>query len=190
MKPALAPAILAACLILGGGAAPSAQQSANPTVDEVRRLVRAGQWESAHARVDALDPDDPAWIRLPAVIYEEGIARNDLPATIERLSRAAAATTTPAIKAAALVIVGRAYRRQGDKAAATQALEAATAAAPGPRYAEEARTHLRDRAPRVGLPAPPVSGKPPRPVPSGVRSRDRLRAAQEARRKQIFWGTT
>ena len=241
MKPAILTLALAAGLILSGDAVPSAQQAANPAVDEVRQavkdarkeldsfktagaaadaaghpaikwsdtlwayrdrdprgeaaaigsveavrlLVRAELWDRADARVDSLSADDPAWIRLPSVIYEEGIARKDLPATIARLSREAEETKTPAIRASALLIVGRAHRRQGDTAAATQALEAAKAAAPGTPQAEEAEGLIYEIAHlSVGLPAPPVSGKP---------RNGRAISLAALRGKPVvlvFWGTT
>jgi hypothetical protein len=171
---------------------PRGEAAAIGSVEAVRLLVRAELWDSAHARVDALDADDPAWVRLPAVIYDEGIARKDLPSTIERLSAAAARTKTPAIKASALLIVGRAYRRQGDRAAAVQALEAAKAAAPDTPYAEEADGLIYEIAHlSVGLPAPPVSGQP-RNL-SRATSKGRAISLAALRGKPVvlvFWGTT
>jgi len=117
---------------------PSTRAAASATAEAVRLLVRAGLWDRAHARLESVGLDDPAWERLPAVVYDEGIARKDLPSTIATLSRVAQSTGTPSIKAAALIVVGRAHRRAGDGEAATRALQAAKAAAPGSRYAEEA----------------------------------------------------
>jgi hypothetical protein len=172
---------------------PRDEAAAIGSVEAVRLLVRAELWDRAHARVDALDANDAAWIRLPAVIYDEGIARQDLPGAIDRVSRAAAATTTPAIKASALLIVGRAYRRQGDKAAATQAIEAAKAAAPGTPYAEQAEGLLYEIAHlSVGLPAPPVSGKPRNGLSRGGAG-GRAISLAALRGKPVvlvFWGTT
>jgi hypothetical protein len=67
---------------------------------------------------------------VPAAIYEEGIARADLAYTIETLSRVSASTTNASIKSAVLVVLGRAYRRQGDNAAAIRSLQDARAAPP------------------------------------------------------------
>jgi tetratricopeptide (TPR) repeat protein len=162
------------------------EAAALASAEAVRLLLRAELWERASERVESLGDDDPAWVRLPAVLYDAGIARKDLPATIERLSRVAAQSRTPAIKAAALLIVGRAYRRQGDSVAAAQAVEAAKAAAPDTPYAEEAEGLLYEIAHlSVGLPAPPVAGKP--------RNGGRAITLAALRGKPVvlvFWGTT
>ena len=164
---------------------PRTEAAALATAEAVRLLGRAGLWDRAHARVESLDADDAGWERLPSVIYEAGIARQDLPSAITRLSRAATATSSPSIKAAALVAIGRAYRRQGDNAAATQALETARAAAPGTPRAEEADGLIYEIAHlSPGLLAPPVTGK----ARNGrtVNLRDyRGRAVV-----LVFWGTT
>ncbi len=129
------------------------------SAEALRLLVKAELWDRAHARIDSLAPDDPAWRRVAPVAYEEGIAHKDLPYVIETLSRAAAATPNPSTKAPVLLIVARAYRRQGDKEAATRTLEAVKAAAPGTPFAEEADGLLYEIAHlSVGVPAPPLSG--------------------------------
>ena len=164
---------------------PRTDAAALAAAEAVRVLVRAGLWSQAHARVDAIAVDDAAWIRLAPVVYEEGIARKDLPAAIDRLSRAAAATTNPAIKSAVLLVVGRAYRRHGDNAAAIRALAAARDASPGTQYAEQADgliyeiTHLS-----VGLPAPPVAGK------SRTGGAVDLAALRGTPVVLVFWGTS
>jgi tetratricopeptide (TPR) repeat protein len=138
---------------------PATDAAAIGSAEAVRLLVRAELWERAHARIDSLAADDPAWPRVAPVVYSEGIARKDLPYAIDKLSRVASATPSASIKASVLVVVARAYRRQGDKDAAIRTLEAAKAAAPGTLVAEEAEgllyeiTHLS-----LGLPAPPISG--------------------------------
>ena len=139
---------------------PRSDASALASAEAVRLLNRAGLWDRAQARIDSLAADDPAWERLPAVIYEAGIARKELPATIDRLSRAAGATGNARIKSSALVVVGRAHRRQGNVDAAAQSFEAAKQAAPGTPFAEEAEGLLYElRYLRVGLPAPQITGK-------------------------------
>ena len=136
------------------------EAAAMAAVEATRLLVRAELWDRAHARIDSIDVDDPTWQRLAYVVYEVGIARKDLPYAVEHLSRVAAATRIPAIKAAVLVAMGRAHRRAGDPAAATSALEAARAAAPGSAPARDAEgliyeiEHLS-----VGMPAPAIVGK-------------------------------
>jgi hypothetical protein len=165
--------------------APLSEEGAIAAVESVRLLVRAELWDAARARIDSVGVDEPAWERLPSPIYDIGIARKDLPDTIDTLSKAAAATTKPKTKAAALLIVGRAYRRQGDKAAATRALEAAKSAAPDSLYAEEADgviyeiVHLSP-----GTPAPAVSGK----ARNGRAVN--LAAFRGKAVVLVFWGTT
>src|SRR5262249_19759007 len=117
---------------------PRTEASATATLEAVRLLVRAEMWDRAHARVASVNFDDPAWTKLPTVIYEEGIARKDLPYAIDALPRAARSSTIAANKASALLTLGGAYRRQGDKDAATRALESAKAAAPVTPVAEQA----------------------------------------------------
>ena len=117
--------------------------------------------DPAHAAVESLEVNDPAWLRLPSVIYEEGIARKNFAYATTTLSRTAASTATPPIKAAALVIIGRINRRQGDLVAATRVLAEARAAAPGTPQAEEADNLIYEiEHLAIGLPAPPVSGTP------------------------------
>ncbi len=141
--------------------APQSEAGAIAAAEAIRLLIRAEVWDRAHARVESLGVDDPAWERVPSALYEEGIARKSFEYTIATLSRTAAVTKTAAIKSAALLVVGRVHRRQGDLPAATRSLEEARAAAPGTPLAEEAEgliyevEHLSP-----GLPAPPISGKP------------------------------
>jgi hypothetical protein len=164
---------------------PGSEAAALATSEAVRLLVRAELWDRAHARVESLDADEAAWARLPPVIYSEGIARNDLAYTIERLTRAAARTTRPAIRAAALVTIGRAHRRTGDNAAATRALEEARAAAPGTPAADEADGLIYEIAHlSPGLEAPPFSAR----ARSG-RTVD-LRDYRGRAVVLVFWGST
>jgi hypothetical protein len=139
---------------------PRTDAAAQATAEAVRQLVRAELWDRAQARVVSLDVNDTAWERVAASVYEFGIARKNVPYTIEKLSRVAASTTSPAIKSAVLVVVGRAYRREGDKAAATRVLEEAIAAAPGTPRAEEAEGLIYEiKYLSTGLQAPAVAGK-------------------------------
>jgi tetratricopeptide (TPR) repeat protein len=164
---------------------PRSEAAAIASTEAVRFLVRAELWDRAHARVDSVDANDPAWERLPAVIYEEGIARKDLPYSIEKISKAAAATTNPRIKASALLVLGRAYRRQGDNDAALRSLEASKTAAPGTPFAADAEGVIYEiKHLSVGLPAPAISAKSRsgRPV-----------TLADFRGKPVvlvFWGTT
>jgi hypothetical protein len=138
---------------------PGTDAAAIGAAEAIRLLVRAELWDRAHARMDSLAADDLAWPRVAPVVYQEGIARKDLPYAIDTLSRIAASTPNASIQAPVLVVVARAYRRQGDKDAATRALEAAKAAAPGTSIAEEADGLLYEIAHlSIGLPAPPISG--------------------------------
>lgn len=165
---------------------PRSDAAALASVEAVRLLVRAELWDRAHARIAAIPYDDPAWQRLATAIYDEGIARKDLQYTIDTLSRAAASTMTPTIKGAILVVMGSAHRRAGDRAAATTALEAAKAAAPGSLQAEEADgliyeiTHLSP-----GMPAPAFAGK----TRNGAKAID-LASLRGRPAVLVFWGST
>jgi peroxiredoxin len=140
---------------------PQSDAGARAAVEAVRLLVGAELWDNAHARVASLDADNPAWERVPSVVYEEGIARKSFDYTIATLSRTAAATKSPSIKSAALIVIGRVHRRQGDLPAATRSLEEARAAAPGTLQAEEADGLIYEiKYLSVGLPAPAISGTP------------------------------
>ena len=164
---------------------PRSDAAALASAEAIRLLGRAELWDRAHARVNSLDADDPAWLRVASPVYDEGIARKDLPYAIDTLSRVVTATTNPAIKSSVGLIVGRAYRRQGDLAAATRAVEAARAASPGTTYAEEAEGLLYEiKFLSVGLPAPAVAGK----------TRNGRAISLAALRGKpvvlVFWGTT
>ena len=164
---------------------PRTEAATIAATEAVRLLVRAELWDRAHARVDSIGTDDPAWERLPSVVYEAGIARKDLPSAIDRLSRIIHATTTPRIKSSALIVQGRAYRRQGNRDAALRSFEAAKAAAPGTPYAEEADGLLYEvKYLSPGLPAPQLSGT----------SRAGHAVTLESFRGKaivlVFWGTT
>jgi hypothetical protein len=140
---------------------PRTEAGAIAAVEAIRVLVRAELWDRAHARAGSLDVDDPAWERVASAIYEEGIARKNFEYTLATLSRTAASTRTASIKSAALLVIGRVHRRQGDLPAATRLLADARAAAPGSPQAAEADgliyeiEHLS-----VGLAAPAIAGKP------------------------------
>jgi hypothetical protein len=98
---------------------------------------------------------------VPSVLYEEGIARKNFEYTLATLSRVAASTQTASNKSAALLVIGRVHRRQGDLAAATRSFEEARAAAPGTPQAEEADDLIYEVAHlSVGMRAPAISGKP------------------------------
>ena len=164
---------------------PRSEAAALASAEAVRLLFRAELWDRAHARVESVGFDDPAWERLATPIYEAGIVRKDLPGTIAALSRAAASTTSPSIKAAVLVVVGRAYRRHGDNAAATRSLETATSTAPGTPYAEEAEGLLYEiKYLSVGVQAPPISG---RTRNAGTIDPAALRGKPVV---LVFWGST
>jgi hypothetical protein len=164
---------------------PGADAGALAAVEAIRILTQARRWDDVEARAAALPPDDGAWKRLPAVLYEAAIARNDLPSVISRLSQLAESTTEHSIKASALIVVGRAYRRLGDRPAAERSLQRARDAAPGTPSAEQADgllyevTHLSP-----GMPAPPISGRARsgRPVS--------LAALRGKPVVLVFWGTT
>lgn len=167
------------------GRAPGTPGGSLAAVEGIRLLANAKLYDQADARIESLGVDDAAWERLPSVIYSAGIARQDLPSVVARLSRVAASATKPSIKAASLMIVGRVHRRQGDSAAAVRVLQEAKVAAPGTPYAEEATgliyeiEHLA-----VGMAAPAISAK----------ARNGRTVSLSALRGKpvvlVFWGTT
>jgi hypothetical protein len=139
---------------------PRSEAATMASAEAVRLLVRSELWDRAQARIDSLEPDDPAWERMPTPIYELSIARKDLRYSIDKLSRLASSTTNAQIKAAALLVLGRAHRRQGDTDAASRSLEAAKAAAPDTSYAKDADGLLYEiKHLSVGLPAPAISAQ-------------------------------
>jgi len=164
---------------------PRTDAGARAAVEAVRLLTQADMWTRADARVDSLALDDPAWEGLPWVLYEAGIKRKDLPAVIAKLSRVAQSAPKPTTKAAALMIIGRAYRRQGDLAAATRSLEASRAAAPGSSYAEESKGiiyEIEHLSPGKTAPAIATTARGGRPI--------RLAALRGKPVVLVFWGTT
>ena len=174
--------LLAALVLFAQLQAPPAAQD---PITEIRGLVQAKLWDQVDARLDALTADDPAWERLPSVVYSAAIARQDLQLAIVRLTRLASTTTKPAHRAAALISVGRAYRRQGDLAAATRTLQDAKAVAPGTQYAEDAEGLIYEiERLSPGLPAPPISGK--------ARNAGTISLAQFRGQPVVlvFWGST
>lgn len=139
---------------------PKTEASALATAEAIRLLLRAELSEQGHARIDSLDADDAAWVRVPSYLYDEASLRKDFAYAVAKFSGIAAATTSGSVKSAALLALGRAQRRQGDPAAATKTLEAARDAAPGTASADDADGILYEIAHlSVGLPAPTFSAK-------------------------------
>lgn len=164
---------------------PRTAAGARAAVEAVRLLTQAALWSRADARIDSLPLDDPAWEGLPWVLYEAGIQRRDLAAVIGKLSHVAEVAPKDTTKAAALMIVGRAYRRQGDLDAAKRALEASRAAAPASTYAEESKGIIYEidyLSP--GKMAPAISA-----TARGSRRID-LAALRGKPVVLVFWGTT
>jgi hypothetical protein len=173
---------IAALILLGQVQAPPPAQE---IVTEIRGLVQTKQWAQLDARLDAVPADDPAWERLPSVVYTAAVARQELSPAIARLARVAAATSKPSNKASALIAIARAYRRQGEPAIAVRALQDAKAAAPGTALAEEAVGliyEIEHLSP--GLAAPPISAK--------ARHGQTISLAQLRGKPVVlvFWGTT
>lgn len=138
---------------------PGSAAAAVATSEAINLLIRAGLPDAAHARVAALSRDDTAWERLAAYLYYEAVDRKDFAYAVGKLSEVASGTSSAPIKAAALVALGRAYRRQGDGPSAVTSLEAAQAAAPEAPTAREAASLLYDIANlSIGLTAPAFSG--------------------------------
>jgi hypothetical protein len=161
------------------------QPASQDPVAAARALAQAKQWTELDARIASVGADDPAWERLASIVYSAAIARNDLPAVITRLRTVAEATTKPAIRAAALIAIGRANRRQGDREAAVRALGEAKASAPDSNYAEEAAGliyEIEHLSP--GLPAPPIEAT------SRSGKTVRLAALRGKSVVLVFWGST
>ena len=164
---------------------PRTDAGARAAVEAVRLLTQADMWPRADARVESLGLEDPAWEGLPWVLYEAGIRRKDLPAVITKLFSVAESAPKPATKAAALMIIGRAYRRQGDIDAAKRALEASRAAAPGSTYAEESKGVIYEiDYLSVGKIAPAISTTARNGRPASLAA---LRGKPVV---LVFWGTT
>jgi hypothetical protein len=162
-----------------------AQTGSTDVVDSLRALMQAKQWQELDRRVASIPADDPAWERLPAIVYSAGIARNDLPAVITRLQQVVSTTTRASNKAAALITIGRVHRRQGDRVAAVRDLEQAKSAAPDSRYAEEAVGliyEIEHLSP--GLPAPAIDAKSRAGQPIN------LAALRGKAVVLVFWGAT
>jgi len=164
---------------------PQTRAAAVATAEAVRLLVGAELWDRANARLDSVGADDPAWERLAAVVYEEGIARKTLPSTIEKLSGLARVTTNASNKATALIVVGRAYRRLDDKDAAIRALGEAKSAAPGAPSAEEADGLIYEIQHLSGGLVPP-------PIDTTARDGRAINLASLRGKVVVlvFWGTT
>jgi len=155
------------------------------TSEAVWLLVRAELWDRAHARIESVGFDDPAWARLVFPVYNEGSARNDFTYAIATLTNVAARTATPAIKSVTLLHAGRAERRRGDLGAANAALEAARDAAPGTPSSIEAAGVLYEIAHLgIGMPAPAIAAK----TRSGKRFD--LAAARGKPVVLVFWAST
>ena len=164
---------------------PRSEAATFASTEAVRLLVRAQLWDRVLARVDSIETDDPAWERLTSSVYEAGIGRKDVPSSIERLSRLVAATTNARIKSSALLVLGRAYRREKNTDAAVRSFEAAKAAAPDTPFAKEADGLLYEiRHLSPGLPAPPISGTARSGKPVTL---DQFRGKVVV---LVFWGTT
>lgn len=162
-----------------------AQPAAKDVVDSLRALMQAKQWEELDKRVSSIAADDPAWERLPSIVYSAGIARNDLPAVVTRLQHVVETTTRPSNKAAALIAIGRVHRRQGDGRVAVRILEQARSAAPESSYAEEATGliyEIEHLSP--GLPAPAIDAK------SRTGQPITLSALRGKAVILVFWGST
>jgi hypothetical protein len=168
--------------------APAPAPPVNPrteTIAALRALAASARWDELDARVQAFGPDDRIWEPLPPVIYSAAIARQDLPGGIATLSPVANPTAAPSIKAAALIVVGRAYRREGNSDAAIRALEQARDAVPATPQAETATGliyEIKFLSPGLQAPAIDARARNGRPI-----SLARLRGQSAV---LVFWGTT
>lgn len=166
--------------------APNAEARTMATVEAIRFLLRAELWDRAHMRVESLDASDPAWERVPSVLYyDDGSARKDYSYTIEKLSEIASKTKSASIKSSSMLALGRVHRRQGDKEMALRSLEMARDTAPGTPPATEAAGLIYEiKYLSIGLPAPAISAKARN---GGVVDLAELRGKPVV---LLFWGST
>jgi hypothetical protein len=164
---------------------PGTEAAAVATAEAIQLLLRAELSDQAHTKADSLGADDLAWVRLSGYLYYEASWRKDYSYLVNRLSDVSARTNDATVKSAALVALGRAYRRQGDVTLAVQTFESARAAAPESATANEANALLYDIAHlSLGLQAPAFSGT----TPDGrTVTLDSLRGKAVA---IVFWGST
>jgi hypothetical protein len=164
---------------------PGTEAAAVATAEAIQLLLRAELSDQAHAKADSLSADDLAWVRLSAYLYYEASWRKNYSYLVNRLSDVSARTNDGTVKSAALVALGRAYRRQGDMPLAVRTLESARAAAPESAPANEADGLLYDIAHlSLGLQAPAFSGT----TPDGrTVTLDGLRGKAVA---LVFWAST
>jgi hypothetical protein len=161
------------------------QPAPKDVIDSARALMQAKQWEEFDRRVASVPADDPAWERLPSIVYSAGIARDDLPAVLRRLQLILETTTRPSNRAAALSTTGRVHRQQGERTTAVRALEEARSAAPESRFAEEATGliyEIEHLSP--GLPAPSIDARTRTGQPIA------LAALRGKAVVLVFWGST
>jgi hypothetical protein len=164
---------------------PGTEAAAVATAEAIQLLLRAELSDQAHAKADSLSADDLAWVRLSAYLDYEASWRKNYSYLVNRLSDVSARTNDGTVKSAALVALGRAYRRQGDMPLAVRTLESARAAAPESAPANEADGLLYDIAHlSLGLQAPAFSGT----TPDGrTVTLDGLRGKAVA---LVFWAST
>ena len=164
---------------------PGTPAAAMATAEAIQLLIRAELSDRAHARADTVASDDAAWERLASYLYSEGVSRNDYSYVTRKLAAVAEGTGAARVRAAALMSLGRAYRRQSDLPAAVKSVELARTIAQGTPAADEADGLLYDiRHLSVGLRAPDFSGA----------ARDGRVVTLDGLRGQIvvlvFWGAT
>lgn len=164
---------------------PGTEAAALATAEAIQLLLRAELSDQAHAKADSLSADDLAWVRLSAYFYYEASGRKDYSYLVNRLSDVSARTNDATVKSAALVALGRAYRREDDMPLAIKTLEAARAAAPESGSANEADGLLYDIAHlSLGLQAPGFSGTTP---DGSTMTLESLRGHAVA---LVFWAST
>lgn len=177
--------VVALLIVPPAGQAASPDAAAVARADAIQSLIREKKFDEAHAKADALSLDDPAWERLSAYLYYEASSRKDFAYLLSKLPAVASGNGRPSAKAAALVALGRTYRRDGKSEQAVASLEAAESAAPGSNPSLEARALLYDiRTLSIGLPAPAFSAtdRSGRTI-----SLDTLRGKVAV---LLFWGST
>jgi tetratricopeptide (TPR) repeat protein len=121
---------------------PRTPEAATATTETVHLLVHAQRFQDAHARVDQLPPDDPAWEGLPQVLFEAASNQKDFKYFFQKLDAVLPNAPDRKVRAAIQLALGRGWRAQKDDAKAKAAFEAAIASARDSTFGKQAETEL------------------------------------------------
>lgn len=133
----------------------------NAARESVRLLVDAARIDEALARIDSLPASDPAWrAGLLTVLREAALQKGDAAIFTRRAAALLADAKDPEFRARVHYAAGRFHLLHQDRAQATAAFEAATAASPESEFGKRASREIHDlRALNLGQPAPAFSSK-------------------------------